>query len=76
MSPRRSLPTKEEQKSGLPMWAIVIGIGALMIIVAGVLYVVQTPTAPKPSSSNVAAYGKTKGNHDAKISFVEFGDFK
>ncbi|MBI5651177.1 MAG: hypothetical protein HZC40_12145 [Chloroflexi bacterium] len=76
MSPRRAIPLKESQKNGLPMWAIAIGLGVLVVIAAAVLFVLQTPSAPAPASSNVLTSGKTKGNADAPIAFIEFGDFK
>jgi hypothetical protein len=75
MSPRRIIPVKEEQNK-IPSWAILIGVGALVIVAAAVLFVLQTPSAPAPSSANVAASGKTKGDPNAPIAFLEFGDFK
>jgi hypothetical protein len=74
MSPRRSVIKKQEKQSGLPTWAIVVGIGALVVIAAGVLFVVQTPgVAP---TVDVTKVGNVKGNANAPVEIIEVSDFQ
>ena len=80
MSPRRADPKKQEQanNSGLPSWLIPVGIGALVVIAIVALYTLQTPSAaaPAPSVSGTQTAGRTKGDPNAKVEFVEFSDFQ
>jgi hypothetical protein len=80
MSPRRADPKKQEQKSnsGLPSWLIPVGIGALVVIAIVALYTLQTPQAqaPVPNTSGTQTAGRTKGDPNAKVEFVEFSDFQ
>jgi hypothetical protein len=75
--PRRALPQKEEKKSGLPTWAIAAGIGALVLVAAVALFMVQTPPAtPKAAGGGTTASSRTKGPADAKVEFVDWSDFQ
>jgi hypothetical protein len=81
MSPRRTDPKKQAQasNSGMPAWLIPVGIGAVVVIAIIALYVLQTPSptlAPAPSTSGTQTAGRTKGDPNAKVEFVEFSDFQ
>ncbi|MBI5651179.1 MAG: hypothetical protein HZC40_12155 [Chloroflexi bacterium] len=74
MSPRRSALKKQEKQSGLPTWAIVVGISALVVIAAGVLFVVQTPAVAP--TVDVAKAGNMKGEANAPVEIIEVSDFQ
>ncbi len=79
MSPRRGDPRQTEPtKSGLPTWAIALGIGVLVIAAVVVLFTLQTPQAPAPvtSSTSATSSSRTKGDPNAKLELVEWSDFQ
>jgi hypothetical protein len=81
MSPRRADPKKQDKPSngGAPSWMIPVGIGALVVIAIVALYTLQTPSstpAPAPSTSGTQTAGRTKGDPNAKVEFVEFSDYQ
>lgn len=75
--PRRAIPRKEEQKSGLPTWMIATGIGLLVVVAAVALFMIQTPqAAPVPTGGATTATSRTRGSAEAKVEFVEWSDFQ
>jgi hypothetical protein len=77
MSPRRTDPRKKQEENGLPPWLIAIGVGVLVVVAVVVLFTLQTPSAPAPvTSGSTTAIGRTKGDPNAKVEFVEFSDFQ
>jgi hypothetical protein len=81
MSPRRADPKKQEQSStsGAPSWMLPLGIAILVIVAVVVLYSLQTPSAAPTVATNVSGTqtsGRTKGDPNAKVEFVEFSDFQ
>ena len=77
MSPRRVDPKAKAQSSGLPTWAIVIGVGAVVVLAAVGLFLIQSPAAPAPTTgAGLTASGRTAGNPNSKVVFVEFSDFQ
>ena len=74
MSPRRYVIKKQEKQSGLPTWAIVVGVGALVVIAAGVLFVLQTPA--RAPTVDVAKAGNVKGEANAPVEIIEVSDFQ
>lgn len=80
MSPRRGDPRqKEASGGGVPTWAIALGIGALVIVGAVVLFTLQTPQAPAPVASSgggSTSNTRTKGDPNAKLELIEWSDFQ
>jgi hypothetical protein len=79
MSPRRGDPkNKPPASSGLPTWAIALGIGVLVIVGVLVLFNLQTPqtATPATTSSSTVSSGRTKGDPNAKIELIEWSDFQ
>ena len=77
MSPRRADPKAKERSSGLPTWAIAVGIGVVVVLAVVGLFLIQTPSAPAPTTGGgLTAAGRTAGNPNAKVAFVEFSDFQ
>ena len=75
MSPRRAAPQKKQD--GLPTWVIVVGIGVVVILGVIGLQMVQSPPAAAPVTGNsISAPGRTIGNTNSKVAFVEFSDFQ
>ncbi|MBI4789051.1 MAG: hypothetical protein HY782_18625 [Chloroflexi bacterium] len=78
MSPRRAMPQKKQQ-GGLPSWVIlaaVIVVAVVAVIVAADFLTKAQPQAALPPTSGITATGRTKGDRNAKIAFVEFSDFQ
>jgi hypothetical protein len=73
MSPRRTAPQKNQ--GGLPSWVIPVGIGAVVVVAILALFTLQTPSAPVPTSG-LSASGRTVGDPNSKVAFVEFSDFQ
>ncbi len=78
MSPRRGDPKQKEQSGGVPKWAIVVGIGALVIVAAVALFTLQTPQAPAPGATGggTTSNTRTKGDPNAKLELIEWSDFQ
>jgi|OpeIllAssembly_1097287.scaffolds.fasta_scaffold159673_3 hypothetical protein len=78
MSPRRGDPKQKQQSSGLPTWLILVGVGALAVVAALVLFNLQTTASPAPAapSTLTASSGRTKGDPNAKIEFIEWSDYQ
>ncbi len=78
MSPRRGDPKKKEESSGIPTWAIAVGIGVVVVVAVVALFTLQTPSAPAPSTTvpGSTAATRTKGDLNAKLELVEFSDFQ
>ncbi len=77
MSPRRIDPKTKTQSSGLPTWVIAVGIGVVVVLAAVGLFLIQTPAAPAPTTGgSITASGRTIGNSNSKVAFVEFSDFQ
>jgi hypothetical protein len=83
MSPRR--PNPEKKQSGLPTWLVLAGIVAVALIVvlvgADFLSKAMTQTAVPTGPSSVSATGitrtgRTEGDPNAPINFVEYSDFQ
>jgi len=74
MSPRRAVPQKKQ--GGLPSWVIPAGIGVVVVIAVIALFALQTPTAAPVTPGGLSASGRTVGNPDSKVAFVEFSDFQ
>lgn len=74
MSPRRAAPQKKQ--SGLPSWFVPVGIVVVVLAAIG-LFLVQTPAAPAPATGGgLSASGRTAGNPNSKVAFVEYSDFQ
>lgn len=78
MSPRRGVPKQKEKSRGVPKWAIVVGIGALVVVAAIALFTLQTPQAPAPVApgSSSTSNTRTKGDPNAKLELIEWSDFQ
>ncbi|MBI5033508.1 MAG: hypothetical protein HZB51_23545 [Chloroflexi bacterium] len=78
MSPRRVAPKSKATSSGLPTWAIAVGIGVVVVLAAVGLFILQTPATPSPAvrDSSAPASGRTKGDPNAKLELVEYSDFQ
>lgn len=79
MSPRRGDPRQKEPSGGsVPTWAIALGIGALVIVGAVVLFALQTPQAAAPVTPGASSTSstRTKGDPNAKLELVEWSDFQ
>ena len=74
MSPRRTAPQKKQ--GGLPSWAIPVGIGVLVVVGILALATLQAPSAPAPTGGGLTASGRTAGDPNSKLAFVEFSDFQ
>jgi protein-disulfide isomerase len=74
MSPRRAVPQKKQ--GGLPSWVIPVAVVVVVIVAVVALFTLQTPTAAPVSSSGLSAPGRTVGNPNSKVAFVEFSDFQ
>ena len=73
MSPRRSAPQKKQ--GGLPSWVIPVGIGVVVVVGILALAILQPPSAPVPTAG-LTASGRTIGDSNSKVAFVEFSDFQ
>ena len=74
MSPRRAVPQKKQ--GGLPSWVILVAIVVVVVVAVVALFTLQTPTTAPVSSSGLSAPGRTAGNPNSKVAFVEFSDFQ
>jgi protein-disulfide isomerase len=74
MSPRRTAPQKKQ--GGLPSWVIPVGIGVVVVVGILALATLQSPSAPVPAGGGLSASGRTIGNPNSKVTFVEFSDFQ
>ncbi len=77
MSPRRAIPEKKKQ-GGIPPWVI---FGAVVIVaLIGVLGIAQIMSAVQSSAvapvSNLTATGRTRGDPNASVKFIEFSDYQ
>jgi len=77
MSPRRNAVKSKASSSGLPNWAIYVGIGVVVVVAAVGLFILQTPTAPAPvTRDSGASSGRTMGDPAAKLELIEYSDFQ
>ena len=78
MSPRRVDRKYKAKSSGLPNWAIGVGIGVVIVVAAVGLFLLQTPAAPTPSNatSSLTSSSRTMGDPAAKLELIEYSDFQ
>jgi len=74
MSPRRSAPQKKQ--GGLPSWFFPVGIGLVVVLVVVGVVLIQPPAAPAPRPDGLSATGRTLGDPNSKVAFVEYSDFQ
>ncbi len=77
MSPRRAIPDKKK-RSAIPtslLIGAVVTVAVIAIIIAAD-FVIKSQDSAIPSTSSLAASGRTAGNTKAPISFVEYSDFQ
>ncbi len=75
MSPRRAAPQKKSR--GLPTWVLAIAIAVVVVAGVVVLFVLQSSAGgPAPASTGLSAPGRTIGNPNSKVAFVEYSDFQ
>jgi hypothetical protein len=79
MSPRRAPPQKKKASSGLPSWLIVAAVAVLVIVVVivGADFIGKAMgSAPVAPVTGISTTGRTKGDPNAKVAFLEFSDFQ
>ncbi len=77
MSPRRAVPQKPQ--GGTPSWLVVAGVAivAVIAVIIGADFVTKIQPPPAgPSVSGVTASGRTRGDANAPVNFVEYSDFQ
>ncbi len=77
--PARKPPTKATPKGGLPPWLIITAIVAVAVVavIVGADFLMKLqPTPTAPVATNVVASGRTQGDPNAPVSFVEYSDFQ
>lgn len=79
MSPRRAPPQKKNPQGGLPSWLIVAAVAVLVVVVVivGADFIGKSMgSAPVAPVTGTSATGRTKGDPNAKVAFLEFSDFQ
>ena len=78
MSPRRTDPKSKATSSGLPTWAIIVGVVVVVVLAAVGLFILQTPPAPTATvrDTSTTTSGRTLGDPNAKLELVEYSDFQ
>ncbi|MCL4487898.1 MAG: DsbA family protein [Chloroflexi bacterium] len=77
--PARKPAVKAKPKSGLPSWLVVAAIvvvAVVAVVIAADLMTKLQPTSTGSGSSDVAASGRTQGDPNAPVSFIEYSDFQ
>ncbi|MDE3089281.1 MAG: hypothetical protein KGJ80_07835 [Chloroflexota bacterium] len=78
MSPRKA--PRQKKRAGPPSWLIVAGIVVVVVFVAiiGADFFSKFLGSSEPGawSSGLSAKGRTVGNPNSKVAFVEFSDFQ